>query len=107
MDIKLSDRWIEHLLELPESGMGYQRVDIGFADGRTLKDVVVFNAEVFNESSDFRDVEILNVSLHVPEELPEMQQDTQVPSFVSEAGNDSESHVSQPSHLKKLSAPTG
>jgi hypothetical protein len=44
MRIKLDRRWTERLLELPESGMGYQRVDVRLADGRELKDVVVFNA---------------------------------------------------------------
>lgn len=45
MRIKLDRRWTERLLELPESGMGYQRVDVRLADGRELKDLVVFNAE--------------------------------------------------------------
>jgi hypothetical protein len=45
MRIKLDRLWTERLLELPESGMGYQRVDVRFADGRELKDLFVFNAE--------------------------------------------------------------
>lgn len=63
MRIKLEQRWIERLLELPESGMGYQRVDIRFADGRTLEDVVVFNAQEFEAPAKFELAKIKDVSL--------------------------------------------
>ena len=36
---------MKRLLQLPESGMGYQRVDLRLADGRELKNVIAFNAE--------------------------------------------------------------
>jgi hypothetical protein len=45
MRVKLEKRWMKRLLQLPESGMGYQRVDLRLADGRELKDVLAFNAE--------------------------------------------------------------
>jgi hypothetical protein len=45
MRVKLEQRWIKRLLQLPESGMGYQRVDLRLADGRELKNVLAFNAE--------------------------------------------------------------
>ena len=45
MRVKLEQRWIKRLLKLPESGMGYQRVDLRLADGRELKNVLAFNAE--------------------------------------------------------------
>jgi hypothetical protein len=45
MRIKLDERWIKLLLALPESGMGYQRIDLRLDDGRELRDVKVFNAE--------------------------------------------------------------
>ena len=45
MRVKLEQRWIKRLLQLPESGMGYQRVDLRLADGREFKDVLAFNAE--------------------------------------------------------------
>jgi len=45
MRIKLEQRWTRRLLQLPESGMGYQRVDLRLADGRELKNVLAFNAE--------------------------------------------------------------
>ena len=64
MRLKLEQRWTERLLELPESGMGYQRVDIRFANGRTLKDVVVFNAEEVEVPDVFAQAKIRDVSLH-------------------------------------------
>ena len=53
MRLKLEQHWTERLLELPESGMGYQRVDIRFANGRTLEDVVVFNAHEVEVPDEF------------------------------------------------------
>jgi hypothetical protein len=43
--VNLDERWVRRLTALPESGMGYQRVDVRLADRRELKDVLVFNAE--------------------------------------------------------------
>jgi len=64
MRIRLEPRWIERLLELPESGMGYQRVDIRLVDGRELKDVVVFNAEEIEVPDEFAQAQIKDVRLH-------------------------------------------
>ena len=64
MRIKLDTQWTKRLLEWPESGMGYQRVDVCFVNGRVLKNVVVFNAEELDVPDEFAEVEIKNVSLH-------------------------------------------
>jgi len=64
MRIRLEPRWIKRLLELPESGMGYQRVDIRLVDGRELKDVVVFNAEEIEVPDEFARAQIKDVRLH-------------------------------------------
>lgn len=45
MRIKLNERWIEILSNLPESGMGYQKVDVKLKNGKVIKNVLVFNAE--------------------------------------------------------------
>ena len=45
MRLLLSERWINHLCALPESGMGFQRVDIVLRDGEKVRDVLVFNAQ--------------------------------------------------------------
>jgi hypothetical protein len=64
MRIRLEPRWTKRLLELPESGMGYQRVDIQLVDGRELKDVVVFNAEEIEVPDEFARAQIKDVRLH-------------------------------------------
>ncbi len=64
MHLKLEQQWTERLLKLPESGMGYQRVDIRFANGRKLEDVMVFNAQEFELPDEFAQTKIKGVSLH-------------------------------------------
>ena len=64
MRIKLEPRFVNRLLEQPESGIGYQRVDIRLVDGRELKDVVVFNAEEAEVPDEFAHAKIADVRLH-------------------------------------------
>ena len=64
MRIKLERRFVERLIDLPESGMGYQRVDLWLADGRELKDVLVFNAEEADVPDEFAHAMIADVRLH-------------------------------------------
>ena len=42
--IKLGPRIVDLLTSLPESGMGYQKVDIHLSDGGILRDRMVFNS---------------------------------------------------------------
>ena len=51
------------LLNQPESGMGYQRVDVVLADGRELLDRVVFNAEEIDLPDDVTSNEIVEIRL--------------------------------------------
>jgi hypothetical protein len=53
MRVPLDKKWSERLVRLPESGMGYQRVDIRFVGDRTIEDVLVFNAEVAELPEEF------------------------------------------------------
>ena len=46
MKKKLPTEWTKRLLAMPESGMGYQRVDIVFTDGSTLSGAIVVNASL-------------------------------------------------------------
>ena len=64
MRIKLDKRWVERLLAMPESGMGYQRVDVKLADGRELKDAVVLNAELLEVPDDFGLATITDIRPH-------------------------------------------
>lgn len=40
---RLSPEFIDQLATLPESGMGYHRVDVTLADGTELVDITVIN----------------------------------------------------------------
>lgn len=43
--LHLPREWVDYLLQQPETGMGYQRVDVLLEDGTELEDCTVFNAE--------------------------------------------------------------
>ncbi len=43
--IQLPPAWVDYLTHQPESGMGYQRVNVVLDDGTALEDCVAFNAE--------------------------------------------------------------
>ena len=43
--VQLSNDWVNYLTQQPESGMGFQRVDVVLDDGTKLEDCIVFNAE--------------------------------------------------------------
>ena len=62
MRIKLDSRFVEQLAEQPESGMGYQRVDIRLADGRKF-DAIVFNAEEVDIPDEMVGAQIVEVRL--------------------------------------------
>ena len=64
MRIRLERGWTEKLLKLPESGMGYQRVDITLEDGRKLSNVVVVNAEFIELSDCIGPSKIVDIRLH-------------------------------------------
>jgi hypothetical protein len=64
MTIRLPIKWEKFLVSQPESGMGYQRVDVELADGRVLQDVPVFNAEEIELPENCAECEIRNLRLH-------------------------------------------
>lgn len=61
--VRLPAIWIDHLIDLPETGMGYQRVNIHLKGGQVLHDVVVLNAEECQVSESFEPSEIEDVEL--------------------------------------------
>ena len=64
MLVKLEQKWIDLLTTLPESGMGYQRVDVRLQNDRVLKDVPVFNAEEIELPEEFADCRIRELQPH-------------------------------------------
>lgn len=61
--VQLPQHWIDKLTQLPESGMGYQRVNIVLRKGKVLKDIVVLNAEEAQAPERFEPSDILDVQL--------------------------------------------
>jgi hypothetical protein len=45
MRVKLNEHWIKILSNLPESGMGYQAVNVKLRNGKVIRNALVFNAE--------------------------------------------------------------
>jgi hypothetical protein len=46
MHLQLKSKIVDRLLALPESGMGYQVVDLVLADGRIIPNVTILNGEI-------------------------------------------------------------
>lgn len=63
MRIKLDKRWTDLLLTWPESGMGYQRVDVTMADGCELKDALVLNAELLEVPAEFAQATVASIRM--------------------------------------------
>lgn len=56
MQLALNNETINRLLALPETGMGYQLVDLLLVDGRVVPGIAVFNSEIANLPDAFSDV---------------------------------------------------
>ena len=70
MTIRLPEKWARFLVQQPESGMGYQRVDVRLANDRKVEDVMVFNAEEIELPDDCADSEIKELWLHGSSRFP-------------------------------------
>jgi hypothetical protein len=62
--VRLNEFWSQRLAGLPESGMGFQRVDFTLRDNRIIRNVMVFNAEECQTDEEFGVADILNVQIH-------------------------------------------
>lgn len=60
--MKLSKKWTKHLRSMPESGMGYQLVDVVLKGGRVLKEVYVYNAEELILPVECKDLKIKDIA---------------------------------------------
>jgi hypothetical protein len=66
MRILLREPLVQKLVSLPETGMGFQFVDLMLEDGRVVPNVVVLNAEIAEipeEVASIRDTDIVDVRL--------------------------------------------
>ncbi len=61
--MKLNKKQTEELLKLPESGMGYHRVDVTLKNGIILKDKIVMNSSILAVDKHIQSEDIVNISL--------------------------------------------
>ncbi len=69
MRLTLDKKWTDRLLQLPESGMGYQRVRVRLKDGRTIEDAVALNGQILlisDEVKGFDAADITHIELVIP-----------------------------------------
>jgi hypothetical protein len=62
MLLALSPPIVDRLTAMPESGMGYQVVDLILADGRVISNVSVFNSELAAVPESLRDLKSSDVA---------------------------------------------
>lgn len=61
--VKLDSRWTDYLVRQPESGMGYQKVDLRLKGDKLLRNVLVFNCEDIQLPEEFADAEIVDLKV--------------------------------------------
>ena len=64
MTVRIPEQWTRFLLRQPESGMGYQRVDVRLANNRQINDVIVLNVEEIELPNDCDPCEIAEIRIH-------------------------------------------
>jgi len=63
IEIQLSQNWIEMLQNLPETGMGYQIVNLILANGKVFNDVTVLNCSIAILDEEIDATQIENIEL--------------------------------------------
>jgi hypothetical protein len=53
--LNVNEKWFKKLMKLPESGMGYQLVDIYLKNGHIMKKIVVVDSEIICLPEGFED----------------------------------------------------
>ncbi len=69
MRLTLDKKWTDRLVQLPESGMGYQRVRVRLKDGRTIENAVALNGQILQISDEvkgFDPADITHIELAIP-----------------------------------------
>ena len=61
MFIKLEEKQTNLVLNQPESGMGYQQVNLKLKNNKVIKNVLVINAEVLEIPDEFGKIDISDI----------------------------------------------
>jgi len=67
MKLTLREKWTEYLQEIPETGMGYHKVDVFLKDDNIIRGAIVHNGEVLEIPTEIpgltsNDISLLKVS---------------------------------------------
>jgi len=64
--VRLSKKWIDKLVTLPESGMGYQVVDVHLKNGAIIKKIIIVNCCILINQNNlsFSENDIQDIELH-------------------------------------------
>lgn len=63
VNTNLPQKWINYLTDIPESGMGYQKVNIFFDNNSVQHDCIVFNTEIVQLPESCKDKSIVDIQL--------------------------------------------
>lgn len=61
MIVRLNKFWKQRLAQMPESGMGYQRVTLSLKNNRLIENVMVFNGEECQTDEAFNPDEVIDI----------------------------------------------
>lgn len=64
MRVKLNQYWMDFVAGLPESGIGYQHVDVYFGPEKILRDVMVLNSEFIELPAVLASAKITEIRIH-------------------------------------------
>ena len=70
MRVRLEDKWVRTLSALPETGMGYQQVDVTLRSGRRVPRLLVFNAELLDWPDDQPPIQSKDIMQVLPQRSP-------------------------------------
>ena len=62
MKLKLDKPWTEKLLNYPETGMGYQKVDVILKSGQIIRNIIVLNAEDLVLPDQYADLKLKEIA---------------------------------------------
>ena len=64
--MQLSKKWVDKLMALPESGMGYQVVDVHLKNGIVVREIIVINCQIIMDQGNlsFSENDIQDIELH-------------------------------------------
>lgn len=65
--MRLSRKWVDKLVNLPEAGMGYQTVDVILKNGSIIKGLIVLNCQDILGKIYFSEDDIVDIVVSDPQ----------------------------------------